>query len=58
MDIKELDVVELKDGRLATVLDVYGSGESFLIEISDSEGRTLDLPTVRRDEIAKVTWRM
>lgn len=56
MEIKELDVVELTDGRTATVMDIYRGGAEFLVEISDDQGRTLDLPTVRREDIAKVTW--
>ena len=55
--IKELDVVRLKDGREATVHDVYNGGEEYLVEVSDEKGRALDMPTVKPDEIAEVIWR-
>ena len=57
MQIKELDVVELKDGRTATVLEVFDSGKAFLVEVTDSKGKTLDMPTVEINDIARVTWK-
>lgn len=57
MRINELDVVELKDGRTATVLEVFGSGKAFLVEVADSKGKTLDMPTVEINDIARVTWK-
>ncbi len=55
--MKELDVVKLKDGKEATILDVYDGGTAFLVEIADEDGKTLDMPTVKAEEIEKVIWK-
>ena len=54
---KELDIVRLTDGRTATVLEVYDSGEAYLVEVTDDAGKTLDMPTVKLADIEKVVWR-
>ena len=54
---KELDVVRLKDGNTATVLDVYSSGEVYLVEVTDKDGRTLAMPIVSKSDIMEVIWR-
>lgn len=52
--INELDVIRLKDGRLATVLEIFDNGATYLVEIADKEGRTMDLPFVTVDDISEV----
>lgn len=54
MQINELDVIRLKDGRLATVLEIFDNGATYLVEIADKEGRTMDLPFVTVDDISEV----
>lgn len=56
MKIHELDVVKLKDGREATVLEIFEQGEALLVEISDSKGQAIELPTVSVEDIETVTW--
>ncbi len=56
MKIKELDVVLLKDGREATILEVFEDGESFMGEIADEQGATLDTPIISKSEIDKITY--
>ena len=53
---KELDIVHLKDGRTATVLEVYDAGQAYLVEVVDENGKTLDMPTVAADDIERVVW--
>lgn len=57
MIAKELDIVRLKDGRTATVLEVFDSGKAYLVEMADENGKTLDTPTVAPDDIEKVVWK-
>lgn len=54
---KELDIVRLKDGRTATVLEVFESGKAYLVEVVDANGKTLDTITVGPDDIEKVVWK-
>lgn len=54
--IKELDAVLLNDGREGTVLEIYEDGTVFMIEICDEEGRTIDIPFVKEEDISKVTY--
>lgn len=54
--VKVFDVVLLKDGRQGTILEVYEQGKAYLIEIADEQGRTLDLPTIQKNEIEKVVY--
>lgn len=56
MRIKELDVVLLKDGRKATVLEVYDGGKVFLVEVADEQGITLDTPTISESDIEKIIY--
>lgn len=56
MQIKELDVVLLNDGRKATILDAYDSDKCYLVEIADKNGRTLDTPFVALSDISEVLW--
>lgn len=54
--MKELDVVLLKDGRKATVLEVYSGGTELLVEISDKSGKTLETPVVRSEDVSKALY--
>ena len=56
MTIKELDVVLLKNGKEGTVLEVYTQNNDYLIEISNENGETLELPIVNINDIEKVTY--
>ena len=55
--MKELDIVELKDGQKATILEVYDGGAAFLVEIVDDDGKTVGMPTVKAEEIVRVVWK-
>lgn len=54
--IKELDVVQLKSGRTATVLEVFETGVSYLVEVSDENGKALSVSTVTTSDIERVVW--
>lgn len=54
MDAKALDVVRLKDGRTATIVEVYADG--YMVEVSDATGRTLDMLTVGLQDIDAIIW--
>lgn len=56
MTVKNLDVVRLKDGRTATVLETFDGGSAYLVEIADEVGKPTDMPTVKADEIVEVVW--
>lgn len=56
MSVKELDVVLLSDGREGTIIDIYDGGKAFLIEVCDSNGKTLDMPTVDISDIKKILF--
>lgn len=57
MLINELDVVQLRDGRAATVLAAFDNGNAYLVEVTDEHGKTLDMPTVTKSDIEKIVWR-
>lgn len=54
--MKELDVILLKDGREATILEIYADGAEYLVEIADKRGKTLDTPIVKKSEIIKILY--
>lgn len=56
MQIRELDVVALKDGRTATVIEVLSSGEAYLLEVTDDKGKTVEMPIVAESDIERVVW--
>lgn len=56
MVIKELDVVQMKDGHTATVLAIFNDGEAYLLEIIDEHGKTVDISTVEKSDIEKILW--
>jgi hypothetical protein len=44
------DYVEFRDGTRGTVVDAYTDHDTFTVEVTDEEGRTLELlPAHRRD---------
>ena len=51
--IKLFDRVLLKDGRIASVVEIYGDQEVFDIDVGSSP-KDWDWDTVKRDEIEKV----
>ena len=57
MQAQELDVIEMKDGRRGTILEVFDAGAAFLVEVADLEGKTLDIPVIRAEDVASVVWK-
>lgn len=55
--IREFDVVRLKDGREATVVEVYDRPELPLAYEVELHGTAMELRTVIPDEIDKVIWK-
>ena len=53
---KELDVVQMKDGRTATILSVFNNGDAYWVEIVDENGKTVDMPIVKKSDIEKILW--
>lgn len=56
--VKELDMIRLTDGRAATVLEIFDQGTSYLVEITDKNGKTLDMPVIAREDIVEIIWRL
>ena len=56
MNIKELDVIRLKNGYHATILEIFKNGEAYLVEIVDEKGDVLDISFIEPDKIEKVVW--
>lgn len=56
MKVKKLDVVLLKDGREATILEVFGKGEAYMVEITGEQEETLDTPVIEEGDIDKITY--
>ncbi len=55
MNIGLLDVVQLKDGRSGTVVEVFS--DAFMVEIADEDGVMQDLPIVKEQDVVRVIWR-
>lgn len=53
MIIKEFDVVELKDGRSATIVDVTAQGEQYEADVGDTT-ETWKTITIKQNDIAKI----
>ncbi len=53
--VKEFDIVQMKDGRIGTVLDILNE-EAFILDITDKEGHTIDWPIVLFSDIEKVLY--
>lgn len=56
MKPKILDVVELIDGRIGTILESFDTDNGYMIEISDEEGKTIDTPIVSISDINKIIY--
>lgn len=54
--MKELDVVRLRDGRTGTILEVFESGKSYLVEITDKKGHTLEVSVVDEKDISEAVF--
>lgn len=57
MDIKELDVVRLKDGRYGTVVGFYESESILLLEVCANNGKTVEMPFVPTSEVTAVEYK-
>lgn len=51
IDIKECDIVKLKDGRIGTVLGIWSDGKAFEVEIEPPE-----LETIEKEDILEVIY--
>ncbi|WP_286084024.1 hypothetical protein [Parabacteroides goldsteinii] len=53
MKINEFDKVLLKDGRTASVVEIFGDGEAYLVDVDlpDNEWDTID---VKPEDIVQV----
>lgn len=49
IDIKECDIVKLKDGRIGTVLGIWSDGKAYEVEIEPPE-----LATIEKEDILEV----
>ena len=54
--IDNLDIVKLKDGRKATVLETFAGGSAFYVEVPQESGDDYDWFEVTADQIEKVIW--
>lgn len=54
MKAKQLDVVQLKDGSEAVILEVYDGG--YYVEFVDDVGKTIDLDFITADKIDKIIY--
>ncbi|WP_148315462.1 DUF4926 domain-containing protein [Clostridium culturomicium] len=48
-DIKECDIVKLKDGRVGTILGIWSDGKAYEVEIDSPK-----LETIEREDIYEV----
>ena len=53
LEIKECDVVRLRDGREGTVLGIWGDGEAYEIELNPPE-----LETIEKEKIEKIIYKV
>lgn len=54
MKYKRFDVVELKNGNKATILDI--NNREYYAEIVDKEGTRVDIRNITEDEIFKIIF--
>lgn len=54
--MKELDIVLLNDGRQGTILEVFEDGKAFLVEVTDDIGKTIDTPTVEKEDVKELVY--
>ncbi len=52
---KEFDIVQMKDGRIGTIIDILNE-EAFILDITDKAGRTIDWPIVLFSDIERVLY--
>lgn len=57
LEPNEFDVVRLRDGREAVILDIMNDGEAYCVECAHPEKSDRDWFIVGRDQIEKVVWR-
>lgn len=50
-----LDVVRLKDGRTATILEDFG--DAVMVEFSDVDFDSWDTPIISVDEVEEIIWK-
>ena len=55
LDIKELDVVRLKNGQEATILEVFQKGVAFYVEIVEQDEDPI-WKEILSDEIEKIIY--
>jgi len=48
MDIKECDIIRLKDGREGTVLGIWSEGKAFEVELEAPETETVEIDQIER----------
>lgn len=54
MKYNRFDVVELKNGNKATILDI--NNKQYYVEIVDSKGNRVDIKNITEDEISKIIF--
>lgn len=57
MKIDLFDCVELIGGQTGTVVEIFDRGRAFMVEITDSEGQTIETPTISAEDIVRVTYK-
>jgi len=53
MKIEQYDKIELKDGRTASVVEIFGEGEVYLVDV-DLPGPDWETISIKPDEIKAV----
>mgnify|MGYP007129661913 CR=1 FL=1 len=56
MQINQFDVVLLKNGKEATILEFHKDGRSMLAEIIDKKGQIVDMPVITTDDVVRITY--
>ena len=56
MQINEFDVVLLKDGQKATVIEFHKDGRHMIAEIIDENGQVIDMPVITADDVVRITY--
>lgn len=55
MKIKKFDVVELKNGYKAAIIDIK-KDNTYFAEIVDNKGNTIDKKNITEDEVEKIVY--
>ena len=53
MAYEELDIIRLSDGLEATILEVFGDGEAYLVEYPVDTDELYEQRTVNADEVER-----